>query len=120
MGLRVERRRYAHAANAFADAARSFAEADHALSAMWAQPSRLLPVVAQHQASATKLTSAGSHAMATAGQALQKVDPSSLQIVNGHVDLDAVRALVAPFGQLQAAIGDTSAPLGPKPIRRGW
>ncbi len=99
------------AANVFADAARSFADADHALSAIWAQPSRLLPVVAQHRESAAELTAAGAHAMAAAGQALQKIDPSSLQVVDGRIDLDAVRALVAPFGQLQTAIGDVSTAL---------
>jgi hypothetical protein len=99
------------AADAFAAAGRSFADADHALSAIWAQPSRLLPVVAQHRHGATRLSSAGSQALSAASQALRKVDPTSLQVVSGHIDLDAVRALVAPFGELRTAIGEVGTAL---------
>jgi hypothetical protein len=49
--------------------------------------------------------------LSAASQALRKVDPTSLQVVNGHIDLDAVRALVAPFDQLRTAIGDVGTAL---------
>jgi hypothetical protein len=99
------------AADAFAAAARSFADADRAVSSIWAQPSRLLPVAAQHREGAARLTSAGAQTMAAAADALRKVDPASLQVVGGHINLDAVRALVAPFGQLHAAIDQVSTAL---------
>ena len=101
----------AAAASAFGAASSSFRSADNDLSALWAQPSRLLPVVAQHRASAITLASTAAHAMDLAAGALRQIDPESLRVVKGQIDLDAVRGLVAPFTSLQTAIAGVGAAL---------
>ena len=94
------------AATAFAQAADAFRRADDDLSAVWAQPARLVPVVAQHRNAVAELADVAAHAMDDAATALRLIDPESVRVVNGRIDLDAVRALEAPFSQLHAAITD--------------
>lgn len=96
----------AAAATAFGAAADAFRRADDDLSALWGQPSRLVPVLAQHRASGVTVASSAARAMTQATQALDQIDPSTLRVTKGRIDLDAVRALVAPFITLQTAIGD--------------
>jgi len=102
----------AAASASFASAATAFQRADDALSAPWAQVSRVVPVVAQHRSSMTELTSTAADAMSSAASALAQVDPDSVRVVNGRIDLAAVRALEAPFLQLVQAIDDLAAGVG--------
>lgn len=94
------------AATAFAASADAFDEASNDLTALYAQPSRLLPAVSQNRQAAVDLASAGAAAMRTAANSLSQVDPETLRVVNGAIDLDAVRSLTAPFTAMASAIGD--------------
>lgn len=92
------------AAQSFQASARSFRRADDALGAPWAQGARLVPVASQHRDSLSGLTANAADAMASAASALGQVDPETLRVINGRIDIGAVRALEAPFVQLDAAI----------------
>ncbi len=92
------------AAKAFQAAETSFRSAADDLDAIWAQPGRVLPVVAQNRKAAIDLAEQGAGAMSVAATALAQVDPESLRVVAGQIDLDAVRALAEPFTDLGTAI----------------
>ena len=92
------------AASAFAAARTSFHDTYDDLTAPWSQPARLLPIVSQNRAAAIGVSGEGADAMGVAADALQHVDPDSLRVVDGKLDLDAVRALVQPFTDLNIAI----------------
>ncbi len=97
---------------AFRSAAESFAKADDDLSAIWAQPARLLPVVAQHRDSLTELSAGAASVSKKVASALAVIDPDSLRMVNGAIDIAAVRALEQPFTDLRAAIGQLGDVVG--------
>ncbi|CAN5449172.1 hypothetical protein BH10ACT2_BH10ACT2_21060 [soil metagenome] len=94
----------AAAATAFAAAATSFHSADDQLSAPWAQGARLLPVFAQHRDGLSGIASAASAALGDAASALRGVDPETVRVVDGQIDIEAVRQLEAPFTELDNAI----------------
>jgi hypothetical protein len=93
---------------AFREAMVAFENADDALTAPWAQPARLVPIVAQHRDAGVALASGAADVMAEAVDALSQIDPDSIRVINGRIDLDAVRALRKPFEQLTASIADLS------------
>ena len=68
-----------------------------------------MPVAAQHRSSLTELSATAADAMASAASALAQVDPDSVRLVDGRIDLQAVNALEAPFVQLVEAIDDLQA-----------
>ena len=76
---------------------------------MWAQGARLVPVAAQHRESVAELTGGAADAMSQAASALAEVDPEALRVIDGRIDVAAVRALEAPFTQLLSAIEDLQA-----------
>ncbi|MFM7686203.1 MAG: hypothetical protein ACKPDI_09810, partial [Actinomycetota bacterium] len=100
----LNRGKVAEAASSFGLAADAFARADDSVSVPWAQGVRLIPVVAQHRAAAADVVHTARSAMADAASALRKVDPDSVRLVDGRIDLDAVRALQQPFEDLNGAI----------------
>jgi hypothetical protein len=77
-------------------AAEHFGAAADALDAWWARPARLVPVVAQHVRAASTMASVGEDLAEAAGEAVEVVDVRSLRIVDGTVDLDAVRSVIGP------------------------
>ena len=99
----------AEAAASFAQSAEAFARADDSLGALWAQGARLVPVVAQQRAAAADVVGVARTALAEAASALRKVDPDSVRLVNGRIDLAAVAALEAPFVELNRAIDQLSS-----------
>jgi hypothetical protein len=121
----LNRGKVADAASSFGLAADAFARADDSMSAPWAQGVRLLPVAAQHRAAAADVVSVARSAMADAASALRKVNPESVRLVDGRIDLDAVRALEQPFVQLNdsidrlsAVVGDVESPWLLAPLQR--
>ena len=94
------------AATAFRAAADAFAKADGDLSALWAQPGRLVPMVAQNRDAIAGLAAQGADALGVAATALSSIDTSTLRVTNGQIDVNAVRALVHPFTTLRTAIVD--------------
>lgn len=100
----LNRGKVAEAASSFGLAADAFARADDSMSVPWAQGVRLLPVAAQHRAAAGDVVGVARSAMADAASALRKVDPDSVRLVDGRIDLQAVSALEQPFVDLNGAI----------------
>ena len=106
------------AATAFRAAADAFTKADGDLSAPWAQPGRLMPMVAQNRDALAGLAAHGADALGVAATALAGIDTSTLRVVNGRIDIDAVRALVQPFTNLRAAILDLGSTIAN--VRSPW
>ncbi len=96
------------ARTSFDRAAVLFDRASSRLSSFWAQPARLLPVVAQHRSAATRLTAAAAAVSAEAARSLAEIDVDAVRVVDGRIDLDAVRALEDPLVRLQGALTDLS------------
>jgi hypothetical protein len=97
---------YVAAARGFDDAAASFASADATLGAPWARPAQLVPGLAQNLTTTRDLTSAVAGVSADLGTALGAVDPEQLRLVNGRIDVDAVRLVQQPFRDVQQSIAD--------------
>jgi hypothetical protein len=99
-------------------AAVRFDQAADALDAPWAQPARLVPVLAQHRDAGSRLSSSVADVSRTIDEQLSHVDLDTLRIVDGRIDIDAVRALQEPMSQLQTALdvleGDIRA------VDSGW
>ena len=97
---------YSAAADQFASASNAFGAADQRLSGVLAAPSRLVPVAAQNASVAAELSAAAAAGTADAAAALRAIDPSSLTIVDGAIDLSAIRAVEAPLLQVRSALDD--------------
>ena len=88
----------------FERASTLLARADDDLGALWAQPSRLIPVVAQHRRSATSLVAGAEEMSATIADVLDVVDYDALRVVNGRIDIAAIAALEEPLMRLDASL----------------
>jgi hypothetical protein len=95
---------YAAAAAFFGDAAEAFDRADRKLNSVVAAPARLVPGVAQNLSAGAELAAAADGAMATAASALRQIDPATLRLVDGAIDIDAVRAVEAPLLEVQETL----------------
>lgn len=107
----LDRGDFAAAAERFEDASAALGRADDDLRRPWTAAASVVPVVAQHRAAALDLSRAGSAATAQVADALRQIDPDTLQVVDGRIDLDAVRALGAPFAAVDAALDTMAAAL---------
>jgi hypothetical protein len=108
---------YEEAARLFESSSSAFARSDARLGGMLALPSRLVPVVAQNARAGADLSAAASAGLAEAADALRAIDPASLTVVSGRIDLDAVAAVEEPLlrvrevlEDLQGASDDVSSP----------
>jgi hypothetical protein len=97
---------YLAAATRFDEAAAAFDAADGALSAPWARAGALVPGLAQNLTAAQRLASSATDASADVSAALDLVDPEQLRLVNGRIDVDAIRLIQDPFHAVQNSIGD--------------
>jgi hypothetical protein len=96
----------AAAASAFRASARAFRQADGALGAPWTQGARLVPFVAQQRDSVADLAAGAADAMAAAASAMERLDLDAISVVDGSIDIGAVRGLQQPFSELVSAIDD--------------
>ncbi|MCU1392749.1 MAG: hypothetical protein JWM34_1177 [Ilumatobacteraceae bacterium] len=96
----------AGAKKSFANASIIFGHADDSFSAAWAQPSRLLPMVAQNRAAVSALLSGASKSMHDITAALDEIDLDALRPHNGQLNIDVVRKLVVPIGGLNTALDE--------------
>lgn len=97
------------AAAEFRASERAMRRADSQLGKPWAAPASLLPVVSQHRHVVTELAGTGVEASATVAAALEQIDPDSVRVNDGVIDLAAVGRLEAPFVDVDAALADLSA-----------
>ncbi|MCU1399028.1 MAG: rane protein [Acidimicrobiales bacterium] len=96
------------AAQSLRDAASDLDAARTSLDAVWTQPSRLLPVVAQHRELATRVVTDASSSAIAAATALDAVDIDQLRLVSGSLNIDALAKLAKPLRQLDAAVRNLS------------
>ena len=115
---------YEGAAALFEDASFGFARADSTFGGPFALPGQLLPGVAQNLAAGADLSAAAAGATADAAIALRQIDPESLRLSGGAIDLEAVRSVEAPLQRVQAALSalratvdNTDSPWVAGPIR---
>jgi hypothetical protein len=90
----------------FQTAAGVLASANDDLSAPWAQPARLIPVVAQHRRAASNLAESAESASKTIVDVLGQIDFNQLRVVNGTIDINAITALRGPLVRLDDALRD--------------
>lgn len=92
------------ARQSFGRAADAFARADTDMSAVWTQPSRLIPVANQHRKVGADLSATAAEATRVIAEQLRSVDLDALRIVDGAIDIEAVKALEAPLIEIQQAV----------------
>ncbi len=93
----------------FSTAAVRFRSADLGLRAPWTQLARLVPIAAQHRAAGSDVANAAAAASRTIEAELRAVDLEALRVVDGRIDVDAVRALEAPLDRVTGAVGRLDA-----------
>ena len=79
------------------------------LDAPWAQPARLIPIVAQHRRAASDLAKTAASVSTKIADALAEIDFDRLRIVNGTIDIAAITSLQDPLTRLNAALADLHA-----------
>jgi hypothetical protein len=97
---------YQAAAARFSDASTSFRSAENKLAGPLAMPSRLIPGVAQNVTAGAELAVAAGEGTAEAAAALRAIDPASLSVVDGAIDLEAVAAVEGPLLQVERVLAD--------------
>ncbi len=93
----------------FEQAAVALEQAHAGVSSPWARGAGLVPIVAQHYDAAIDLTAAGADGSAIVADALRDIDPQTLRVESGHIDLAAVTALGAPLERVETALEDLHA-----------
>jgi len=86
------------------DAAGELDDAVSRLDAPWAQPSRLLPGIAQNRNAGIELMGAAAEAAHSAADVLEKVDLGALRVVDGVIDVNAIARIAEPLRQLDATV----------------
>lgn len=100
---------YDKAAEQFDSAAAAFRRADGSIGGVLAAPSRLIPGIAQNVGAGADLSSAAADGTARAAAALRSIDVESLRVVDGVIDIDAVRAAEGPLADVQQVLYDLQA-----------
>lgn len=100
---------YQRAAELFADASVRFERADGSLGGALSMPGRLVPVLAQNVRASSDLSAAAAQATEEAAFALRQIDPATLRMSGGRLDLEAVAAVQAPLERVEVALDGLSA-----------
>ena len=88
----------------FDAAADRFRSARTVLAGPWILPARLVPVLGQHARAVQVMVSEGVSLSETAADVSRVVDPDSIQLVEGSVDLAAIDAMAAPLDRAERAL----------------
>jgi hypothetical protein len=102
----IEQGEFDAARTSFQRAADAFERADGDLGSVLTQPARLVPVVSQHRNAGAELAGAAAEATSAIEQQLAAIDLDRLRIVDGRIDIEAVRELRAPMNELQLALDE--------------
>ncbi len=115
---------YQAAADLFETSAAGFRRADNRLGGLLASPARLVPGISQNVTAGADLSAAAATATSEAAASLRQIDPSTLQVAGGSIDLEAVRSVETPLqrvqdalAQLRDVVADTDSPWVAGPIR---
>ena len=100
---------YQTASVRFDDASRAFESADRRLGGLLTLPALAIPGVSQNIAAGTDISAAAAKAASEAAIALESVDPGALTVVDGSIDIDAIRAVEEPLRRVEAALADLRA-----------
>jgi len=97
------------AAAKFRASERAMRLAESHLDKPWALPVAAIPIVSQHRDAIGELAEGGTQAITTVAEALEQIDPDTVRVVGGRIDLDAVAALEAPFANVEEALRNLDA-----------
>ena len=100
---------YDSAAVEFDQAAAALEQAHAEVSSPWARGAGLVPVVAQHYHASVDLSAVGANGSVIVAEALREIDPQTLRVEGGRIDLAAVSALASPLGRVETALEDLHA-----------
>lgn len=92
------------AAASLHDTAERLRSAQGGLDAVWTQPARLVPIVAQQQQALAALVEQAAASAEAAADALDVVDFDALTIEGGVIDVAALEVLAEPLGRLEQAV----------------
>jgi hypothetical protein len=92
-------------------AAQALSQAESQLSAWWARPARLLPVVAHNARALERVASSGAGLARSAATAAADTNLEGLRLRNASIDLAALEGLEQPLQRVIAALGDAEAEL---------
>ncbi len=106
------------AATLFDQATREFHEANDQVSAPWAQPARLVPVVAQQAEALRSVTGSGEQLTHTASIAATTAPYRQLKARAGQIDLATLRSMQAPVAASAAALEAAQATVAS--VRSPW
>ena len=95
---------YRQATARFDDASRAFASVDRQLSGPLARLAVLVPGVAQNVTAGADLATTASSATAQISDSLAQVDADSLRVIDGAIDVEAIRAVEQPLNDVQASL----------------
>ncbi|MEQ1701031.1 MAG: DUF4012 domain-containing protein [Ilumatobacteraceae bacterium] len=99
----------AAAATTLHETAAHLRSAQDGIDAVWTQPSRLVPVVAQHQQALAGLVEQAATSAEAAADALDVVDFDALTVDGGVIDVSALEILAEPLGRLERAVSGLQA-----------
>jgi hypothetical protein len=102
----------AKATELFASAARAFDDAHGGVGAWYVQPARLLPGAGLQLEALRSATAQGRNLASVAADSSRHADVQAIRMVNGHVDLDAVRAMEDPLAKAVSALHQARESLG--------
>jgi hypothetical protein len=118
-GLRSARAGHAsEASDHLSAAATALGKAHRGVHSWWMLPARAVPILSQHVQTAVGLVDAGRDAAHTVAVAVAGVDPSSIKVAGGYVDLAAIEDLVDPLGAVDEAV--TQLDQAVQRARSGW
>lgn len=95
---------YALAAEKFDEAADSFERVGERLGGPLAWPASLLPIVSQNISAGEDLSKGAAEALDTAAGALREVDPETLRVTGGRIDVEAIERVEAPLVEVLDAL----------------
>lgn len=97
---------YQRAAELFGEASQAFGSVDRRLGGPLGQMALLVPGVSQNVSAAADIAAAAARSTGDVARALGQVDPDSLRVVDGAIDVDAIRAVEQPLTDVQDSLAD--------------
>jgi len=97
------------AASNLREAAADLRRANARLGSLLTQPSRLVPVAAQHRTALHQILTTAIVSASAAADALEKADIDQLQVSKGTIDVAALAALAQPLADLDHAVAQMGA-----------
>jgi len=95
---------YQQATIGFRDASRSFRAADRHLSGPFGRLALVVPGLAQNVSAGADLAAAAETSLTDVATALDQVDPEALRVVDGTIDIAAIRAVEQPLTDVQNSL----------------